>query len=194
MLVVWLVGAGVAIADSLFSTGFTFGSPLSTSTSASTCVTPSTPTSVSSLGPLAPPLMERGIAQLELMAKTFNNSSSQGTPEQVAATMPLPLTVPPKKAEKRRSECLYANITSNANANNGNKHRRWETSSATSVCSSASSMMMIQTKSEVTTRVSSCACKRPNSNNAAGNNASSIITTISKYFALLLASTISIFT
>ncbi|KAJ4444501.1 hypothetical protein ANN_06294 [Periplaneta americana] len=147
-----------AIADSLFSSGYTFGGP----------TPPPPPAAAPPYSPVSP-LVERGITQLELMAKGFNNNNNNSntnnnninnlngvTADTNVTSVPVGNT---KKVEnKRRSECaLYQETVerrqpANGGSGAGNK-RRWERDS-----SQAPPTPPI-VKNEVTARPS-CGCRR----------------------------------
>ena len=140
------------MADSLFSSGYTFGGP-----------TPPPPPTAAPYSPVSP-LVERGITQLELMAKGFNNNNSNTNNNNITNNLNgvgndgnanIVAVGNGKKVEnKRRSECaLYQEtVERRQQAANGNK-RRWERDS-----SQAPPTPPI-VKSEVTSRPS-CGCRR----------------------------------
>lgn len=122
------------VADSLFSSGYTFGGP-----------TPPPPPGAAP-PPFSPvsPLVDRGvITQLEHMAKGFNNNNSSANNNNINSSLnggvndssitSVPVGNNKKVENKRRSECaLYQDSverrtqqTSNGGSGTGNR-RRWE--------------------------------------------------------------------
>ncbi|PSN51103.1 hypothetical protein C0J52_07960 [Blattella germanica] len=143
-----------AVADSLFSSGYTFGGP----------TPPPPPTAAPPYSPVSP-LVERGITQLELMAKGFNNNNNNSNTNNNnlngvgsdSNTSIIAVGNGKKVENKRRSECaLYQESVERrqqqATNGAGNK-RRWERDN-----SQAPPTPPI-VKSEVTSRPS-CGCRR----------------------------------
>jgi hypothetical protein len=145
------------VADSLFSSGYTFGGP----------TPPPPPPAAPPFSPVGP-LVERGITQLELMAKGFNNNNNNtntnnnninsnlngGVNDSSATSAPIGSN---KKVEnKRRSECaLYQDSVerrSHQSANGTGNKRRWERDNGHATHTPPA------VKSEVTSRPS-CGCR-----------------------------------
>lgn len=150
-----------SVADSLFSSGYTFGGP----------TPPPPPAAAPPYSPVSP-LVERGITQLELMAKGFNNNNNNtntnnnninsnlnGVANDSNITS-VPVGNNKKVENKRRSECaLYqesverrSQQTANVGSGTGNK-RRWERDSGQAPSTPPT------VKSESTSRPS-CGCRR----------------------------------
>lgn len=149
-----------SVADSLFSSGYTFGGP----------TPPPPPAAAPAFSPVGP-LVERGITQLELMAKGFNNNNNNSNNNNnninsnlngvvnESNTVGVPIGNNKKVEHKRRSECaLYQETVerrSQQSANGGSvtgSKRRWERDS------SSQALVSPVVKSEATSRPS-CGCR-----------------------------------
>lgn len=143
------------VADSLFSSGYTFGGP----------TPPPPPAAAPAFSPVGP-LVERGITQLELMAKGFNNNNNNNNINSnlngvvnESNTASAPIGNNKKVENKRRSECaLYQEAverrsqqSANGGSGTGNK-RRWDRDSSHAAPTSP------VVKSEATSRPS-CGCR-----------------------------------
>ncbi|XP_033607373.1 protein winged eye isoform X3 [Cryptotermes secundus] len=144
------------VADSLFSSGYTFGGP----------TPPPPPAAAPPFSPVSP-LVERGITQLELMAKGFNNNNNTNTNNNNinsnlnggvndSSTTSVPVGNNKKVENKRRSECaLYQETVerrSQQSANGTGNKRRWERDNGHGLHTPPA------VKSEVTSRPS-CGCR-----------------------------------
>nr|CAD7426466.1 unnamed protein product [Timema monikensis] len=148
------------VADSLFSSGYTFGGP----------TPPPQQASGPPYSPVGPPV-ERGITQLELMAKGFNNNNNAASNNNTTHVnnninaldnnISISVVNTKKMENKRRSECaLYHHhqqqhqqeTVDRRHANSSANKRRWERESQAPATPPV-------VKSEVTNRPS-CGCRR----------------------------------